>query len=160
MALIERMQKTTDATRWHGKIPLNYVYTAGRAGEVFFRTLKDKGQFVGTKCEECDQVYVPARIFCESCFERLESNYVPVAKTGVVQTFTLSYETYDEQPKETPTIVAAIALDGADTVLMHWLGEVDIEDCAIGMPVEAVFAPKAQRKGSMLDVKYFRPTGR
>jgi hypothetical protein len=31
MALIERMQKTTDATRWHGKIPLNYVYT-GRPG--------------------------------------------------------------------------------------------------------------------------------
>ena len=72
----------------------------------------------------------------------------------------LSYETYDEQPKETPTIVAAIALDGADTVLMHWLGEVDIDDCAIGMPVEAVFAPKAQRTGSILDVKYFRPTGR
>ncbi len=103
---------------------------------------------------------MPARIFCESCFERLESNYVPVAKTGVVQTFTLSYETYDEQPKETPTIVAAIALDGADTVLMHWLGEVDIDDCAIGMPVEAVFAPKAQRTGSILDVKYFRPTER
>ena len=38
--------------------------------------------------------------------------------------------------------------------------EVDIDDFEIGIPIEAVFAPKAQRTGSILDVKYFRPTGR
>jgi uncharacterized OB-fold protein len=158
MALIERLQQTTDATHWRGKIPMNYVYTAGRAGERFFQTLKTQGKFTGTKCEKCDQVYVPPRIFCESCFARLDGEYVTLSDSGVVQTFTICHETYDDQPKK-PTIVAAIALDGADTVLMHWLGEVEPEDCFIGMPVEAVFLPLAQRTGSLLDVKYFRPAG-
>ena len=83
MALIERLQKTTDATAWPGKIPMNYVYTAGRAGEHFFQTLKNKGKFIGAKCKKCDMVYVPARILCESCFERLEDNYVEVGKESI-----------------------------------------------------------------------------
>ncbi len=159
MALIERLQHTTDATHWRGRIPMNYVYTAGRAGEHFFQTLKSKGKFTGIKCEKCDQVYVPPRIFCESCFGRLDGEYVTLGNTGVVQTFTFCHETYNGQPKDQPSIVAAIALDGADTVLMHWLGEVEPEDCYIGMPVEAVFLPPAQRTGSILDVKHFRPAG-
>ncbi len=157
MALIERIQKTTDATSWPGKIPMNYVYTAGRAGEHFFQTLKNKGQFVGAACKKCDVVYMPPRIFCESCFARLEGNYVKVEKTGVVQTLTQSFENFDGTKKKKPTLVAAIALDGADTVLMHRLGEVEPGDCYIGMPVEAVLEPKNKRKGGMLDIKYFRP---
>ncbi len=160
MSLIERLQNTTDATSWPGKIPMQYVYTAGRAGEHFFQSLKTKGKFVGAKCEKCDQVYVPARIFCESCFARLgPKDYVTLPSTGVVQSFTYSFETFDEREKK-PSLVATIALDGADTVIMHWLGEVEPEDCYIGMPVEAVFKPRNQRQGSILDVKHFRPTQR
>jgi uncharacterized OB-fold protein len=159
MALIERLQKTTDATAWPGKIPMNYVYTAGRAGEHFFQTLKNKGKFIGAKCEKCDMVYVPARIFCESCFDRLEDNYVEVGKAGIVQTMTLSFETFQGERKDKPTLVAAIALDGADTVIMHRIEEIEPDECFIGMPVEAVLEPKAKRKGGMLDIKYFKPVG-
>ena len=79
MALIERLQKTMNATFWPGKIPMNYVYTAGRAGETFFKRIKDKWEFVGYRCERCGTIYLPPRIFCERCFERIEGNEVKVA---------------------------------------------------------------------------------
>jgi uncharacterized OB-fold protein len=37
------------------------------------------------------------------------------------------------------------------------MGEVAPEDVEIGMQVEAVFKPKNERSGSILDVEYFRP---
>lgn len=157
MSLIERLQNNVEATYWPGKIPMSYVYTAGRAGEEFFRTLMTKGRFIGAKCKKCSTVYLPPRIFCEKCFERIEGNYVSVKSRGVVHTFTICHETYNEQPKKKPSIVAMIRLEGTDGGLMHWLGEVNAEDCEIGMRVEAILKPKDQRKGGILDIKYFRP---
>jgi uncharacterized OB-fold protein len=49
-----------------------------------------------------------------------------------------------------------VKLDGADTVLLHRL--IDLEgDPAIGMRVRAVLAPI--RDGSILDVEGFAPAG-
>ncbi len=156
MALIERIQHTVDATHWRGKIPMNYVYTAGRAGELFFKTLRDKGEFVGTRCESCDMVYVPPRMFCERCFQRIEKNVVKVPNRGVVHTFTICHETYDELSKA-PSIVALIRFDGAEGGLMHWLGDVKLEQLGIDMPVKAVLKPRSKRTGSILDIDYFKP---
>jgi len=157
MALIQKTQKTTETGGWPGKIPLSYLYTAGRGGEEFFRKLKDSGKFVGSRCKSCGKVYVPVTIYCESCFQKTEGRSVPVKSRGTVHTFTVCSETYDEKRKKTPSIVAAIQLEGTDSVFLHWLGEIDPEDCEIGMEVEAVFKPKNARKGSILDIKHFRP---
>jgi hypothetical protein len=40
---------------------------------------------------------------------------------------------------------------------MHKLGEVDPDAVHVGLEVEAVWKPKAQREGSILDIEYFRP---
>ncbi len=156
MALIERMKKTTDITYWEGRIPMNYVYTAGRAGEKFFRTLM-KGKITGAKCNNCSILYVPPRTYCEKCFVRLEDSYVDVGLRGTVHTFAQSHEAFDGSRKEKPSIVAMIRIDGAQGGLYHWLGEVDFDKVHIGMPVEAVFKPAKSREGSILDIKYFKP---
>ncbi len=156
MALIERLQKTTDVTYWEGQIPMSYIYTVGRAGEKFFRELIN-GKILGSKCEKCKTTYVPAKMFCEKCFERLEENYLDVGTKGKVHTFTLCFETYEGIRKEKPSIVAVIQIDGTEGFLVHWLDEVDFENVYIGMPVEAVFKPKKEREGSILDIKYFKP---
>jgi uncharacterized OB-fold protein len=56
-----------------------------------------------------------------------------------------------------PFAYALIKLDGADTGFLHVLGEVDPGKIREGMRVEAVFAE--ERKGSPLDIAYFRPIG-
>jgi hypothetical protein len=50
---------------------------------------------------------------------------------------------------------ALIQLDGADDLLVHRIGETD--SVSIGDRVEAVLAEAAERKGSILDVRHFRP---
>lgn len=156
MALIERFQKVTDVTYWEGQIPMSYIYTVGRAGEKFFREMIN-GKIFGAKCNQCNIIYVPPRIYCEKCFERLEGNYLEVGTKGKVHTFTHCYETYDGVRKETPSIVAVIRIDGTEGGLVHWLGEVEFKEVYFGMPVEAVFKDKKEREGSILDIKYFKP---
>ncbi len=157
MALIERYQKTTDVSYWEGQIPMSYVYTVGRAGEKFFRGIMNEKIF-GAKCDSCNIIYVPPRTYCERCFARLEEHYVDVGTRGNVHTFTQCYETYDGKMKESPSIVAMIRIDGTHGGLVHWIGETDFESVYIGMPVEAVFKAKKDREGSILDIRYFRPT--
>lgn len=156
MALIERYQKTTDIGYWEGQIPMSYIYTVGRAGEKFFLELMN-GKIFGAKCDACNTLYVPAKIFCEKCFARLEDKYLDVGTRGTVYTFTQCHKTYEGIRKEEPSIVAVIQIDGTQGYLVHWLGEVDFEKVSIGMPVEAVFKAKKDREGSILDIKYFKP---
>jgi uncharacterized OB-fold protein len=129
----------------------------GRAGEKFFRSIKDKGKFIGARCEQCDMVYVPPRIYCEECLARLEGNFVEVGTRGAVHTFTFCYEDMDGNRFEDPKIVAMVLLDDSDGGLVHFLKEVDPEEVYIGMPVEAVFKPKKDRQGDIHDVLYFKP---
>lgn len=157
MALIERFHKTSDITHWRGQIPMNYVYTAGRGNDLFFKTIMEKGKFVGTRCDECGIVYLPPRIYCERCFERIEGNTVSVPNEGVVHTFTVCYETYDEKEKARPSIVAMIRFDGTIGGLAHRIEGIDPELVEIGMPVKAVLKPKGKREGGILDIECFKP---
>jgi hypothetical protein len=36
MAITERLQETTQVGYWTGEIPLEYIYTYGRAGEAYY----------------------------------------------------------------------------------------------------------------------------
>jgi len=135
---------------------MSYIYTVGRAGDKFFKELKN-GKIFGAKCEACNTTYVPAKIFCEKCFARLEDKYLNVGTKGIVYTFTECYETYEGIRKDKPSVVAVIQIDGTQGFLVHWLGEVDFEKVSIGMPVVAIFKAKKDRKGSILDIKYFKP---
>ena len=156
MGLAERHSRTVDLTHWRGRIPVNYVYTAGRAGEKFFQGVVN-GKFVAAECTSCGVVYLPARIYCERCFARIEDNYVEVLPQGRVHTFTVCHKKLDGSESDQPVLVAMVKIDDTDGGLVHCLGEVKPEDVYIGMPVEAVFEPKKQRKGSILDIRYFKP---
>jgi uncharacterized OB-fold protein len=154
MSLLERHPQAPNA--WLGNLPVASRYTAGVAGEKFFRTLKDEGKILGTYCEQCDIDYIPGRIFCERCMTELDE-WHDAGTEGEVFTFTLLFEDLDGSPIEEPIVVAFIQM--GDGGLIHKLGEVDLDDLFIGMPVEAVFKPKAEREGSILDIQYFRPIG-
>lgn len=158
MALTERVQDTRDVGYWTGEIPLNYVYTYGRAGEAFFRNLKDKGTLLGARCEACNITYAPPRIYCENCFARLEDSYVELGTSGTVQTFTVLHKNLDGSDKVEPVIIAMIRLDGSDGGVVHYLGEVDAADVRFGMKVEAVLKPEKERKGAITDIEHFRPS--
>jgi uncharacterized protein len=153
MTLLERNPHASPS--WQGAFPITSRYTFGLAGERFFRAIKEDGLILGTHCHNCKHTYVPAATFCERCLTELE-DWIDVGTAGEVVTYTLLYVNYDGTPRTSPQLVAFIRL--GDGGLIHRLEEVDPEQLFIGMQVEAVFKPPAERQGSILDIAYFKPS--
>jgi uncharacterized protein len=141
---------------WAGKIPLTSFYTAGTGGQIFFHALKTQGKLVATRCSPCEQVYLPARSFCERCFAELIEQ-VEVQRTGRLFSYTLSYVDHDGARLRRPVALGLVQLEGATTYFLHRLLDVgDPEEIEIGCIVEVVIKPKAKRIGSILDIEGFR----
>jgi uncharacterized OB-fold protein len=156
MAITEKVDKLHRAIAWKGDMPIGSRYSAGIAGEKFFRTIKDEARFLGTRCDACGLTYTPATMFCERCFSHLDQ-WVEVANRGHVFTYTVLCRDLDDEPLDPPAVLAYVKLDGSDGGLVHYLGELEDECLCIGLEVEAVFKDPADRVGSILDIKYFRP---
>src|SRR2546428_3027592 len=102
----------SQARVWHGTMPVQYLYTAGVAGERFFQTLRRKGVFAVTTCAECQVTYLPPRLYCERCFTDLSEAWAEVAPSGRVHTYTVVHEDQDGRPLDPPQVVAFVRIAG------------------------------------------------
>jgi uncharacterized OB-fold protein len=153
--MFEKVTDPKDIVLVEGEVPIRHRYTPGVAGEVFFTALKERGELAASRCEECALTYCPPRLFCERCFAGpLEAN-LTVGPGGILESFTVGHVGVEGEPLEEPLPMGLVRPDGADTVLMHFL--VDAEGVAIGDRVEADLLPEAERTGSILDLRGFRP---
>ncbi|GAH22937.1 unnamed protein product, partial [marine sediment metagenome] len=119
------------------------------------------GKIIARKCNKCERIMIPPRMFCELCF-RATDEWVYVEDTGSINTFSISYVHWDARrikEGEKPFIPAVIEIDGASEGMgiLHVLGEVDPEDVKSGMRVKAVWKPSEERTGAITDIKYFKP---
>lgn len=156
MSLINKVSKSRDLKVWEGEFPVQYLYTCGIAGEVFFREIKDNGKLKGLRCHQCGKVYVPPSIYCEECFNRLDE-WVDVGNQGHLYSFTRSHLDRVGKRLEEPALLGAVNMDHTEGVLIHRLGEVEFSELKIGMRMEVVFKKPSERKGSILDISHFRP---
>src|SRR5712692_2323809 len=141
---------------WHGTMPVQYLYTAGVAGERFFRTLRQKGVFAVTTCAECQITYLPPRLYCERCFADLSEAWAEVAPSGRVHTYTVAHEDQNGRPLDDPQVVALVRIDGTSGGLIGRLLHLRPEDVRVEMSVAAVFVPRRRRRG-MDDIVGFAP---
>jgi len=142
-------------TSWHPSA--KYAWSAGEAMSRFLEELK-QGHLVGRKCRTCQRILFPPRMFCEECF-RPTDEWVQLKDTGTVETYSISYVDKDARRITEPIFVGVISIDGASPKMgwMHYFGEIGKEELRFGLKVKAVWEPPEHRKGSVLDVKYFRP---
>ncbi|MDD5466577.1 MAG: Zn-ribbon domain-containing OB-fold protein [Anaerolineales bacterium] len=132
-------------------VNLSFSYAAGETASRFLTALRDEQKIYGTRCPSCQRVLVPARSFCPRCFVET-TEWIKVEPEGTLIAFASALASLIAHP----TSLALIRLDGADTNLLHLLGEGEPEAWQIGMRIEAIFA--AERVGSIRDILYFRPT--
>lgn len=137
-----------------GNITVPYTWTCGPAVGAFLAELRDNKKIIGVKCSNCDQVMCPPRDICPGCFVK-NDDYVQVGPGGTVVGFSVVEVQNDDQPEEPPYALALIQMDGADTNLIHLLGEVDHGDVEHGMRVEPAW--RENRTGSLTDIKHFKP---
>lgn len=146
----------TKTLAWKGEIPLKHLYTAGLAGSDFLKTLKEKGEITGTFCEHCERVYVPARYFCEKCFAQIGGNIRTLPLEGKLVSWTQSHLDLKGRRLKKPVLAGAVRLDGASTVLIHFL-KTDPSKLEVGQRFKAILKPAGERTGSILDIQYFAP---
>jgi uncharacterized OB-fold protein len=139
---------------YQSRISVPYSWWAGDTASRFFIALRDEKKILGKKCGQCAKVYVPPRKVCPVCFVETPE-WVEVSNEGVLQSYTVARRQLASLPAKAPVIFGLIRLDGADTGLLHCLGEVDPGQVVIGMRLKAVFAD--ERKGGIRDIAYFRP---
>jgi len=133
-----------------------FSYDAGTIRSRFLTEIRDNQKIMGMRCPHCNLVYVPPRSVCLKCFGNL-SDFVEVGQAGKLTTYSIVYRSEPFYPVEPTFVYGIIQLDGADTGLVHFINEVDLQKVRIGMRVKAVF--KEERVGSILDIKYFKPIG-
>ncbi|MBA7601552.1 hypothetical protein ES703_08628 [subsurface metagenome] len=151
-------EKKVLTTSW--KPDLQYAWDNGVAIGRYLKELK-KGKIIARKCNKCERIMIPPRMFCELCF-RPTDEWVYVKDTGIINTFSISYVHWDARrikEGEKPFIPAVIEIDGASEGMgiLHVLGEVDPEDVKSGMRVKAVWKSPEERIGAITDIKYFKP---
>jgi uncharacterized OB-fold protein len=140
-------------TKIPGELAVSFRYTPGVGNTAFFEGIRDRGVFLGSRCGSCGVTYLPARIFCERCLSELEPT-VECGPDGTLESWTLARVDVDDRPLDLPVAYGLVRLDGADTVVLHRLIDLD-GDPEIGMRVRPILA--ARREGSIFDVEGFAP---
>ena len=136
---------------------LEYKYTPGRATSLFLRSI-EQGRIYGQRCPQCGKVYTPPRGACAACGVATDEE-VELSGKGIVTTFCVVNVPFYGQRIKPPYVSATVLLDGADIGLFHLIQEIDADKVHMGMRVEAVWVPEAERKPTLESIQYFRPTG-
>ncbi len=138
---------------YESKISVPYSWWSGDTAGEFLRSLRDDKKLLGRRCGDCARVYIPPRKACPLCFAEME--WAEVSDTGTLLTYTVVLRRLASLPKDPPVIYGLIRLDGADTAILHMIGDIDPAKVKIGMKVRARFSQA--RKGSITDIEYFAP---
>ncbi len=136
-------------------IPLQYKYTAGVAGDRFLQLLK-QGKIQASRCEKCNKLYLPPKIFCKECFSQLNEWKDVPEDSAYLYSFTLvkkkkEGEDGGEAAKE---IIALVKFDGVEGGILGRLKS-SRDEPRLGMRVRPVFRQKNDRKGDLSDIEYF-----
>ena len=136
------------------RINVPYNWWAGDTASRFLTSLRDSKMILGTRCDQCSRVFVPPRKTCPLCFVE-EMRWVELSGRGTLESYTIARRQLAALKKKAPVIFGLILLDGADTALLHHIGDIDPSAIEIGMRVQAHFA--AMRSGTIEDIAYFKP---
>lgn len=137
---------------------MDYTYVAGVGRSVFLRGLAER-KMLARRCPGCRQVYLPPPEFCSRCLTELEEPF-ELDGRGTISTFCVVSFPFPGQTIDPPYVVAHIQPHGADTRLMHLIGEIEPDEVQIGMEVEPVWVADDQLETSMTSIRHYRPTGR
>ncbi len=153
------LQRTTDVKRLRHvgvDMSVDYIYTSGIAGEVFFKALRDDGRILAVHCPVCKTNQLPPRMFCEGCFTELK-DFVDVPPEGRVSAVTVSRLDRRGNPLPAPEVYAFVTFKGIqEGGLIHRLLVVP-EKAKPGLIVRARLKPKEARTGNILDIEGFEP---
>ncbi|MBB6555277.1 Zn-ribbon domain-containing OB-fold protein [Nonomuraea rubra] len=145
-----------EVTKIVSSVRAEYRLQVGGALRVFLEGV-ERGVLLGSRCEQCEKVYVPLRLACPECGNTLPDT-LELPDTGTITTFAIN-NLPDPRAPEVPFVSAYILLDGADIPMIALIGDVPAHEVRQGMRVRAVWVPESERTASMANIRWFAPTG-
>src|SRR2546422_10563953 len=155
MLFQEKNTRPLEARHWTDSIPLEFHYTAGVAGESFRRELKENGRFLSSKCAECKTTYIPARMFCPSCFIEMKETRT-LEEPGYVYSYTTVNRNRTGEPSE-PMTIALIRFEGVKGGIVHKLEVNESGRMTFGTKVVPILKDASERTGALTDIHAFKP---
>ena len=143
------MSQDADVLRSEFDLEFTYTRTYGPILSQFFTELKDQ-KVLGIKGSQ-GQVICPPLEYDPQTSEEL-SEFVEVADTGVITTYSWVSEPLDKHPLQKPFAWILVKLDGADTAMLHAL-DAERADVKSGAKVKIRWAD--ERKGIIRDIACF-----
>lgn len=142
-------------------VDVPYKFAAGHYMSRFLLELRDNGKFYGVRCPVCKRVQLPPRVVCAVCHVK-NDEWVKLANEGTLTAFTIMYLPVTDpttgKPHEPPLVYGSVKLDGADSVLNHFINvEADRSKVWVGMRMRTVLRPQEQRIGDLSDIIHFEP---
>jgi uncharacterized protein len=156
MPILEKLAQPGQARHWTDSIPLEFHYTAGVAGEEFRRELRDNGRFLVSKCSKCKSTYIPARMYCPSCFIEMKDQF-PIDKPGYVYSFTSVNRDRAGADTDSPRTVGLVKFESIKGGIVHLLDVDGPDRVSIGMKVIPSLKNMTERSGAITDILAFKP---
>lgn len=133
-------------------VAFDYTRSTGPVVGRFLTGLRE-GQVVGARTSD-GRVVVPPPEFDPVSHEAV-TDFVEVASTGTVTSWTWVSEPVRGQPFDRPFAFALVTLDGADTPFLHALDVSSPDQVSTGMRVQVRWA--TDRVGAITDIACFEP---
>jgi len=142
-------------------VDVPFRFAAGQYMTKFMVEMRDHGKIYAVKCPRCQRVQLPPRIVCAECHVRNEE-WVELSHEGTLVAFTIMYLPLTDpttgKPHEPPFVYGSIRLDGASSVLDHFVNaEPDMDKVWVGMRCRLVLRSREQRIGDLSDIIHFDP---
>jgi uncharacterized OB-fold protein len=142
-------------------VDVPYRFAAGEYLTKTLTELRDNGRIYAVECPKCKRVQLPPRIVCAECHVKNE-RWVELALEGTLAGFTIMYLPLTDpttgKPHEPPFVYGSIRLDGATSVMDHFVDvEPDREKVWVGMRCRVVLRPREERIGDLSDIRFFEP---
>ena len=156
MPILEKITQPSQARHWTDSIPLEFHYTAGVAGEEFRRELRETGRFLSSKCAECKTTYIPARMFCPSCFVEIKEKG-PLERPGYVYSHTTVNHNRSGELVGEPLTIALVRFEGVKGGIVHRLQVDEPNSVSFGTKVAPILKDRRERTGALTDIIAFKP---
>jgi len=101
-------------------------------------------------------MYIPARMFCPSCFVEIKEN-TPLESVGYVYSHATVNRNRTGEPLDEPLTMALIKFEGVKGGIVHRL-QVDAQNSvSFGTKVVPILKDERERTGALTDIIAFRP---
>ncbi|VBA55545.1 Zn-ribbon domain-containing OB-fold protein [Mycobacterium pseudokansasii] len=131
-------------------LSFDYTRSVGPTLGQFFTALRER-RILGVRGSD-GRVHVPPAEYDPVTYKPL-TEMVPVSDVGTVASWTWQPEPLPGQPLDRPFAWALIKLDGADTLLMHAVDAVEVDNIRTGVRVHVHWADETV--GAITDIAYF-----